>query len=122
MIYRISTKQKEKTINLIQKFINSELEKLKKYSEDGDLSYDEAFEVDSIDEIRVVDVEKKEGWVILVDIYKNTNRYSFEEVLYNLSYDLRRYIGMNSVNERNVIDNRTSGPGIDWWYGVQNNK
>jgi hypothetical protein len=114
MIYRISTKQKEKTINLIQKFINSELEILKKYSEDGDLSYDEAFEVDSIDEIRVVDVEKKEGWVILVDIYKNTNRYSFEGVLYNLSYDLRRYIGMNSVNERNVIDNRTSGPGIDW--------
>jgi hypothetical protein len=71
-------------------------------------------EVDSIDRIKVVDVEKYEGWAISVDIYKNTSRFSFDDVLYHLYQQLKKHIGMNSVNERNVIDIRESGPGIDF--------
>ena len=114
MEYKITKEQKEKFIQTIQKYIDVEIIDLKKHSEEGELSYDESSQVDSIDHIKVVDVERKEGWVINVDIYKNGMRYSFDDVLYHMSYELKKYIGMNSVNERNVIDIRTSGPGIDW--------
>lgn len=114
MEFRISTKQKEKLIDSVQRYIDTELKELKEFSEQGDLSYDESSQVDSIDHIKVVNVEKKEGWVIEVDIYKNGGRYSFDDVLYHLHHELKKYIGMNSVNEREIIDVRSSGPGIDW--------
>ena len=72
------------------------------------------YQVDSIDRIKVVDVGRKEGWVIDVDLYVNSSVLFFDDVLYHLHYELKKYIGMNSVNERNVIDIRESGPGIDW--------
>ena len=114
MNYNISQKQKEKLIQTIQKYIDFEMGDLKKYSEEGELSYDECHQVDSIDHIKVVDVGRKEGWVIVVDLYVNSSALFFDDVLYHLHYELEKYIGMNSVNERNVIDIRESGPGIDW--------
>lgn len=114
MEYKITQKQKEKFLNFIQKHVDQEMKILKKFSEEGELSFGESMEVDSIDHIKVVDVEKKEGFVISVDIYKNTTRYSFDDVLYHLYQQLKKHIGMNSVNERNVIDIREFGPGTDF--------
>lgn len=114
MNYNVSQKQKEKFIQIIQNQIDTEIAELRKYSEEGELSYDESHQVDSIDRIKVVDVGRKEGWVIDVDLYVNSSVLFFDDVLYHLHYELKKYIGMNSVNERNVIDIRESGPGIDW--------
>jgi hypothetical protein len=114
MEYKITQGQKEKFIQTLQRYIDSEMEQLKKYSEAEELDYDESAEVDSIDRIIVVDVERKEGWVISVDIYKNATRYFFDDVLYHMHHQLKKHIGMNSVNERNVIDVREFGPGIDY--------
>ena len=114
MEYKITQGQKEKFIKTIQRYIDSEMEVLKNLSEAEELSYDESHQVDSIDHIKVVDVERKEGWVIDVDLYVNSSALFFDDVLYHLHYELEKYIGMNSVNERNVIDIRESGPGIDW--------
>ena len=89
------------------------MEDLKNLSEAEELSYDESHQVDSIDHIKVVDVERKEGWVIDVDLYVNSNALFFDDVLYHMYHQLKKHIGMNSVNERNVIDMREFGPGID---------
>ncbi len=114
MNYKINSNQKDKLVQIIQNVIDSELVDLKRHSEEGDLSYDESLQVDSIDQIKVIDIERKEGWVIDVDLYVNSSVLFFDDVLYHLHYELKRYIGMNSVNERNVIDTREFGPGIDW--------
>jgi transcriptional regulator of heat shock response len=114
MEYKITQGQNERFIQTIQRFIDSEMEVLKNLSEEEELSYDESHQVDSIDHIKVVDVEKKQRWVINVDIYVNSNTSFFEDVLYHLRYELRKYIGFNSVNERNVIEIRKFGPGIDF--------
>ena len=114
MEYKITQNQKDKFIKLIQSHIDYELSVLKKFSSEGELSFGESMEVDSIDRIKVVDVEKKEGWAISVDIYKNTSRFSFDDVLYHIHQQLKKHIGTNSVNERNVIDIREFGPGVDF--------
>ena len=114
MEYKISPGQKEKFIKTIQRYIDSEMEDLKNLSEAEELSYDESHQVDSIDHIKVVNIERKEGWVIDVDLYVNSSARFFDDVLYHMYYQLKKYIGMNSVNERNIIDIRESGPGIDF--------
>lgn len=114
MEYKITKEQKEKFIQTIQRYIDSEMEELKRNSEEGELSYDESHQVDSIDQIKVVNVERKEGWVIDVDLYVSSSALFFEDVLYHMHYQLKKHIGMNSVNERDVIDTREFGPGIDF--------
>jgi hypothetical protein len=114
MEYKITPGQKEKLIQTIQRYIDSEMEDLKNLSEAEELSYDESHQVDSIDHIKVVDVERKEGWVIDVDLYVNSSALFFDDVLYHMYHQLKKHIGINSVNERNVIDTRESGPGIDF--------
>ena len=114
MEYKISSEQKEKFIKTIQRYIDSEMEDLKNLSNKEELSYDESHQVNSIDHIEVVNIERKEGWVIDVDLYVDSNTRFFDDVLYHMYYQLKKYIGMNSVNERNIIDIRKSGPGIDF--------
>lgn len=106
--------QRSKMVNIIQNQINSELETLRKLSDQDELSFDEQMEVDSIVELKVVNLERKDKWIITVDIYKNYIRYSFENVLYHISYQLQPIIGPNTVIEGEIIDKRDNGPGIDW--------
>ena len=60
--------QKNKLVNIIQNQINSELETLRKLSDQDELSFDEQMEVDSIVELKVVNLERKDKWIITVDI------------------------------------------------------
>jgi hypothetical protein len=96
--------QRSKIVNIIQSQIDSELETLRKLSDQDELSFDEQMEVDSIVEFKVVNLERKDEWIITVDIYKNYMRYSFENVLYHMSYQLQPIIGPNKVIEGEVID------------------
>ena len=96
--------QKNKLVNIIQNQINSELETLRKLSDQDELAFDEQMEVDSIVELKVVNLERKDKWIITVDIHKNYVRYSFENVLYHMSYQLQPIIGPNKVIEGEVID------------------
>lgn len=114
MEYIITPKQKQKLINHIQKLIDSEMKDLKELADNDELSFGEAMEVTSIEKIKVVDVEKKEGWVISVDIYKNTSRFSFEDTLYHLYYQLKKHIGANEVRENKMVITQNFGPGIDY--------
>lgn len=96
--------QRNKIVNIIQSQIDSELETLRKLSDQDELSFDEQMEVDSIVELKVVNLERKDKWIITVDIYKNYMRYSFENVLYHMSYQLQPIIGPNKVIEGEIID------------------
>ena len=96
--------QRTKIVTIIQNQINSELETLRKLSDQDELSFDEQMEVDSIVELKVVNLERKDKWIITVDIYKNYMRYSFENVLYHMSYQLQPIIGPNKVIEGEIID------------------
>ena len=96
--------QRNKIVNIIQNQINSELETLRKLSDQDELSFDEQMEVDSIVELKVVNLERKDKWIITVDIYKNYMRYSFENVLYHMSYQLQPIIGPSKVIEGEIID------------------
>ena len=96
--------QRSKIVNIIQSQIDSELETLRKLSDQDELSFDEQMEVDSIVELKVVNLERKDKWIITVDIYKNYMRYSFENVLYHMSYQLQPIIGPNKVIEGEIID------------------
>lgn len=113
MEYKITEKQKEKIIASIQSYIDSEMRDLKEYADNGDLSYEETMQVDSVEKIKVVDVEKKAGWVINVRVYTK-GRFTFDDVFYHISHEIRKYIGMNSINEIDIIDTREFGPGIDF--------
>jgi hypothetical protein len=96
--------QKNKLVNIIQNQINSELETLRKLSDQDELAFDEQMEVDSIVELKVFNLERKDKWIITVDIHKNYVRYSFENVLYHMSYQLQPIIGPNKVIEGEIID------------------
>lgn len=110
----ITESHRDKLINIIQSQIDSEMSNLKKLSDEDELSFDEYMEVESIVGISVVGIERTDKWMITVDIYKNYPRNSFDNVLYHLSYQLRDYIGDNEIVEGEIIDDRTTGLGIDW--------
>ena len=96
----IRESQYSKLIDIIQQIIDRELVILKKYADDDELSYGDTYQVNSINKIIVVRVERLDGWAIWVDIRtKNSNCIFFNDVLDHISISLRDYIGMNAINE-----------------------
>jgi hypothetical protein len=116
MKYIISDSQKKVVGRVIQNFIDSELNKLKEMgaSEDSDMTFDETHQIETIESIKVHSVDKQEKWIIYVDVYTPRPLYYYDEVLYHISYQLKKHIGPNVVRENKMVITQDFGPGIDY--------
>jgi hypothetical protein len=116
MKYIITDNQKDKISKLVQTFIDIELRTLKKMAEDEDneLSYDETRQIETIESIKVHSVDKQEKWIIYVDVYTPRPLYYYDEVLYHISYQLKKHIGPNVIRENQMVITQNFGPGIDY--------
>jgi hypothetical protein len=116
MEYKISPEQNKKLTKTIQNFIDFELEMLKQTaaSEDSEMSFDETHQIETIESIKVHSVDKKEKWIIYVDAYTQRPLYHYDEVLYHISYQLKKHIGPNEVKENQMIITQNFGPGFDY--------
>lgn len=116
MKYIITENQKDKISKLVQNFIDSELATLKKTaeSEDSEMSFEETIQVEKIESIKIHSIDKKDKWIIYVDVYTSRPLYYYDEVLYHISYQLKKHIGPNVVRENKMVITQNFGPGIDY--------
>ena len=116
MKYVISDSQKEVVGKVIQNFIDSELISLKQLAadEDSELSFDETNQIETIESIKLFSLDKEEKWIIWVDVYTPRPLYYYDEVLYHISYQLKKHIGPNVVRENKMVITQDFVPGIDW--------
>ena len=112
MKYVISDSQKEVVGKVIQNFIDSELIKLKELAEDEDSELDvyETSQIETIESIKLFSLNKEEKWIIYVDVYTPRPLYYYDEVLYHISYQLKKHIGPNVVRENKMVITQDFGP------------
>lgn len=116
MEYKISPEQKEKFTKTVQNFIDYELEMLKQVaaSEDSEMSFDETMQIEKIESIKIHSIDKEEKWIIYIDVYTPRPLYYYDEVLYHISYQLKKHIGPNVIKENQMVITQDFGPGVDF--------
>ena len=122
MKYIITESQHQKLKNyekdlteVIQFYVDFTLDKIRDESEEWGMGeMDELHEIDAIDKIRIDRIEKDKVLNVYVNIYLNYPRYDFENTLNEIEYRLRTHFPKINFIENEIIDERTSGPGIDW--------
>jgi hypothetical protein len=99
----------------LQRMIDAGLQKLRNSTEEMGLGeMDELDEINSVDEIKITNFVKDEVPVLYVDLYVNSNRDDFDNIIYTMEYELEKRIGNIQIIVNKIIDTRTFGPGIDW--------
>lgn len=115
MKYLIKESQVESLIKPIQRAINVSLDKIRKDSEEWGMGeMDELNEIGAIDKIIVDRVETGKRLMVYVNIYLNYPRYEFENTLYEIQFEINSHFPRIKLIENKIIDERTSGSGIDW--------
>ena len=115
MRFIITESQKKQIDEIIQELINSELESIQIESEDWGMGErDEIYEVQSVDKIVVDRVTTINKIKVYVNIYKNSNRYDFDNLRAEIQYRLERWLPNIELYIEDIIDDRKFGPGIDW--------
>jgi hypothetical protein len=95
--------------------IDAGLQKLRNSTEEMGLGeMDELDEINSVDEIKITNFVKDKVPVVYVDLYVNSNRDDFDNIIYTMEYELEKHIGNIQIIVDKIIDTRTFGPGIDW--------
>ena len=111
----ISESQKNRLYSIIQKLINSELNRIREDAEDWGLGeMDELDEVESVNKIEVVNIVSVDGMKVYIDIYKNSQREDFQNIRGELQYSIQDIIPNVKLFINDIIDERTFGPGINW--------
>ena len=99
----------------IQKMIDSALQKLQNSTEEMGLGeMDELDEINSVDKIKVTNFVKNDVPVLYIDLYVNSDREDFDNIIPSMENEVEKYIGNIQIIVGNIIDTRTFGPGIDW--------
>ena len=99
----------------IQKIIDSALEDLQDQAfEMGLGEMDELDEINSVDKIKVTNFVKNDDPVLYIDLYVNSDREDFDNIIPSMENEVEKYIGNIQIIVGNIIDTRTFGPGIDW--------
>jgi hypothetical protein len=99
----------------LQRMLDGALQKLQNSTEEMGLGeMDELDEINSVDEIKITNFVKDEVPVLYVDLYVNSNRDDFDNIIYTMEYELEKHIGNIQIIVNKIIDTRTFGPGIDW--------
>lgn len=98
----------------LQRMIDSALQKLQNDTEEMGLGeMDELDEINSVDEIKVTNFVKDKTPVLYVDLYVNSDREDFDNIIYTMEYEIEKHIGDIKIIVDNIIDTRTYGLGID---------
>jgi len=104
-----------KITNNIQNIVTRSLEKMQDYTfEMGLGEMDELNEITSVDEIKVKNIVMDEVPLLYVDIYVNSDRRDFDNVVSEIEVEVSRYLPKAQIIVDEMIDTRTFGPGIDW--------
>lgn len=99
----------------IQKIIDSALEDLQDQAfEMGLGEMDELDEINSVDKIKVTNFVKNDVPVLYIDLYVNSDRRDYDNIIPSMEYEVEKYIGNIQIIVDNIIDTRTFDPGIDW--------
>ena len=99
----------------LQRMINNVLQRLQNSTEEMGLGeMDELDEINSIDEIKVTNFVKDKTPVLYVDLYVNSNRKDFDNIIATMEYEVEKHMGDIQIIVDKIIDTRTFGPGIDW--------
>ena len=99
----------------IQNIIDSALQSLQDEAFDMGLGeMDELDEINSVDKIKVTNFVNDEVPVLYVDLYVNSNRRDFDNMIASMEYEVGKYIPNLQIIVNNIIDTRNFGPGIDW--------
>ena len=99
----------------IQKIIDSALEDLQDQAfEMGLGEMDELDEINSVDKIKVTNFVKNDDPVLYIDLYVNSDREDFDNIIPSMENEVEKYIGNIQIIVGNIIDTRTFGPNIDW--------
>jgi hypothetical protein len=116
MKFLITETQKQSIEIIIQDLIDSEFESIKIESEEWDMDMmSELKQVDSVDKIKVSNVDTLEGLKVYVDIYISYPYYDFDELLNEIESRISlSYFPNIEIIENEIKDERTSGIGIDW--------
>lgn len=99
----------------IQNLVTRSLEKMQDYTFDMGLGeMDELNEINSVDEIKVTNIVMDEVPLLYVDIYVNSNRRDFDNLISEIEVEVSRYLPNIQIIVDKIVDTRTFGPGIDW--------
>ena len=91
----------------LQIIIDSSLQKLQDdTSEMGLGEMDELNEINSVDEIKITNFVKDKVSVLHVDLYVNSDREDFDNIIASMEYELEKYIGNILIIVDNIIDTR----------------
>ena len=98
----------------LQRMIDSALQKLQNSTEEMGLGeMDELDEINSVDEIKITNFVKDEVPVLYIDLYVNSDREDFDNIIYTMEYEIEKHVGDIKIIVDNIIDKRTYGLGID---------
>jgi hypothetical protein len=104
-----------KIIDALQKRINVIIEQIRENSEDWGLG-----EMDGLDEIQSIEKIEIDRFVnftrpvIYVNIFVNSQRRDFDNVMSEINYQIQKLLPSSFVQVNEIIDTRTFGPGIDF--------
>jgi hypothetical protein len=99
----------------IQKIIDGTLQKLQ--DDTFEMGLGEMDELDEIGSVEKIEIDRFVNFtrpVIYVNIFVNSQRRDFDNVMSEINYQIQRYIPNSFVEVNEIIDTRTFGPGIDW--------
>jgi hypothetical protein len=104
-----------KLYGILEKLVDNALVSIRTESEDWGLGeMDELDEIDSIDKITIINIVNTDKVYVYINIYRNTNRYDFDNVVGELEYKINRWFPNIKIKLNDVIDERKFGHGIDW--------
>jgi hypothetical protein len=104
-----------KIVDFLQKKINNTIEQIREDSENWGLG-----EMDGLDEIQSIEKIEIDRFVnftrpvIYVNIFVNSQRRDFDNVMSEINYHIQKLLPSSFVQVNEIIDTRTFGPGIDF--------
>ena len=98
----------------IQMIVDGTLQKLQDDTfEMGLGEMDELNEINSVDKIKVTNFVWDEIPVLNIDLYVNSDREDYDNIIAAMEYDIEKYIGNSQIIVDNIIDTRTLDPNSD---------
>jgi len=113
MKYLITESQLKKLHIPIQRAIDITFQKIKEESEDWGMDdIDAISQVDSVDKIKISNIDMSGGLKVYVDIYVNYPRINFEELLDEIEARISEHFPNVEIIENEIKDESKFGPGI----------
>ena len=91
----------------LQRMLDGALQKLQNSTEEMGLGeMDELDEINSVDKIKITNFVKDKVSVLHVDLYVNSDRDDFDNIINTMEYEIEKYIGNVQIIVDKIIDTR----------------